>query len=180
MTASSSSSERRRGGIGEPQKGVCVLMTPAVASPGSTLQWPTRLAPAPARRGGFLSFGCLQLLRSCERANRIWLVLAEASREQASQQLCRLRLTFERGTLDIVGIEQPTRRKFLYLKAQVSALTKVGAKPCGSLPAVVLDLPVDLFAAVGVRARHFDAAFKRVAVSLAQLRHAQAPPVRNS
>src|SRR6516164_2365049 len=183
MTASSSSSERRRGGIGEPQKGVCVLMTPAVASPGSTLQWPTRLAPAPARRGGFLSFGCLQLLRSCERANRIWLVLAEASREQASQQLCRLRLTFERGTLDVVGIEQPTRRKFLYLKAQVSALTQIRAKFCGILPATPSfpELPADLFVAAGIRARHFDAAFKRVTVNVTQLRHAlRAPLVRNT
>src|SRR5262249_4397325 len=143
---------------------------------------PIRLAPAPARRGGFLLFGCLQLLRSCERANRIWFVLAEAKREQASQQLCRLRLTFERGTLDIVGIEQPARRKFHDRKLQISALTKVGAKPCGLLPPAPSwpELPIDLLAAVRVRARHFDAAFKRVAVSLAQLRHAQAPPVRNS
>src|SRR5262245_9123940 len=116
MTASSSSSERRRGGIGKPQKGVCVLMTPAVASPGSNLLWPIRLAPAPARRGGFLLFGCLQLLRSCERANRIWLVPAEASREQAPQQPRCLWLTLEGRPLDVVGIEQPTRRKFLYLK----------------------------------------------------------------
>src|SRR6516225_8181877 len=183
MTASSSSSERRRGGIGEPQKGVCVLMTPAVASPGSTLQWPTRLAPAPARRGGFLLFGCLQLLRSCERANRIWLVLAEASREQAPQQPRCLRFALEARPLSVFGIEQPAWRKFHYLKLQVSALTKVGAKPCGLLPTAspFPEFPVDLFAAVRIRARHFDAAFERVTVNVTQLRHAlRAPLVRNT
>src|SRR6516225_7569123 len=139
------------------------------------------LAPYPGVRGASLSGG-LQLLHRLERANRIRLVLAETGREQPLQQPRRLRLAFEGRPLSVFDVEQPTRRKFAYRKPQVFALTKVGAKPCSLLPATPSwpELPTDLLVARStVRARHFDAAFKRVTVNVTQRRHAQARAQRH-
>src|SRR5262249_61095723 len=66
---------------------------------------------------------------------------------------------------------------------QILALTNEGTKLRVLLPATpsLPDLPADLFVAAGIRARHFDAAFKRVTVNVTQLRHAlRAPLVRNT